>query len=128
METQEYQLTKSDRNRLARERTRELQQCFTELLYMTLSTARKYVELVATHQPELLIKEFNDALNAHETAVCIIEILKDSGRAILDGIDNRPLTFEPRDLFYALTRETQSRLRQQGIFFDTFMDVAPSPT
>ena len=121
MELHEYDLTKSDRNRLSRERTIELQRSFTELLYMTLSKACKYLELVAVQQPEILANEFRKALNAHQQALYIIDILTDGRRAIVQGIDNRPLQFEEKDLFYALTPATQSRLRDVGIYFDSFV-------
>lgn len=115
------ELTKSDRNRISRERTKELKLVLSDLLELTLGFACDYLELIAVQQPERLAEAFKNAIGPHDCAKMAIDILSEGRRSFIEGIYPRIYGFELRDLFYCLSPETQSKLKSQGVYYDSFV-------
>lgn len=122
METEQTNLTKTERNQISKERTQDLQKHLSELLWLTLTYALNYLELVAVQQPEKLAKEFNNSFEPFDWVRNVIIILAEGRRSFSNGIDTRYLAFELRDLFYCLSLEAQTKLREQGVYYDTFVE------
>jgi len=116
--TQDYQLTKADRNRISRDRTKLLQKTLTDLMMLSLTYALNYIELVAVQNPEGLAKEFTNSFEPYEWTRKVIEILAEGRGGFFEGMDCRYLGFERKDLFQCLSPEVQEKLRLQGVWFE----------
>jgi hypothetical protein len=123
MET-EYPLTKSDRNRISRGRTKHLQLVLSDLMMLTLTYALNYLELLAEQHPERLAKEFKNVFEPFQWTKMVIDILTEGRRTIIEGMGVRYYALEMKDLFQCLSPATQEKLKMQGIWYEP---APPSP-
>jgi hypothetical protein len=110
-------LTKSDRNRISRERTKELQVVLSDLMMLTLTYGLNCLELLAKQEPERLAKEFTNAFEPFLWTKNVIQILAEGRRAIFQGLEWRLYAMEPKEFYNCLSSETQEKLRLQGVWF-----------
>lgn len=120
METEDIVLTKSDRNWISRQRTRDLQRLFSHLLLMWINHAVEHLNLVAEHREELLDEELDWCLRPLECTKAIIESLSEGRRGFSEGVDMGYFYFDKRDLFNALNKATREKLNSKWMYSDTF--------
>jgi hypothetical protein len=98
--------TKSRRNKISAERTRELQGVISDLLMLTYCMAIKHLELIAAHHPEELAREFLIAFQPYRFTEMVVDALEGGRRSIAQGLDQRFYEIDERDLYESLCRET----------------------
>jgi hypothetical protein len=118
METENDKLTKSERNYISRNRTKDLQNALNDLLMLTFSYGLEYLELISKQKPDQLSKEFTNAFQPFEWTKMVIDILAEGRRAIFQGLELRLYAMKEQDFYCCLSPETQEKLKLQGVWYE----------
>jgi len=110
--------TKSDRNFESRSHTTELHYIISELLFLTFHYTVEFLDATAILHPEQLTREFSNAFETYQLTGLIVRHLEESGRTIVRGLEAGQYGRSYRELFLALSPNTQALLKAEGINYE----------